>query len=341
MSWPATNSTVPAEIVVHGFRERDRLLAHLAARALVEQRRRRFFDDFLVAALDRAFALAEIDHIAVLVAKHLDLDVAGIDDELFDEHPVVAKRGLGFGLGEAKAFSDLCLGMRDPHALAAAARGRLDHHGIADLVGDLHRMLVVFDDAEMAGNGRDLGVGGRFLGLDLVTHGGNRAWIRTDEDNPRFRKCARKRFALGEKSVAGVNGFGPRLAAGLDDLVDQQIAFGRRRRPDKDRIVRHFDMKGVAVGLGIDRNRLNTHPAGGLDDAAGDLAAVSDQNSFEHFGACLRTFWGETSFLHCHAAANVTIRRTAKPNQGNGLYALAGRPSPTTIGDIAQPLVLL
>ena len=51
-------------IVIHGLGERDRLLAHLAACCFVEQRRGRLLDDLLVAALDRAFALAEIDHIA-------------------------------------------------------------------------------------------------------------------------------------------------------------------------------------------------------------------------------------------------------------------------------------
>ena len=93
-------------IVVHGFGQRDRLLAHLAAGGLVEQRRRRFLDHLLVAALDRTFALAEIDHVAMLVAQHLDLDVAGIDDEFLDEDAVVAERGLGFGLGETEAFGD-------------------------------------------------------------------------------------------------------------------------------------------------------------------------------------------------------------------------------------------
>jgi len=38
----------------------------------------------------------------------------------------------------------------------------------------------------------------------------------------------------------------------------------------------------VAVGLGIYRNGLYSHAAGSLDDPAGDLAAIRDQNSFEH-----------------------------------------------------------
>ncbi len=94
------------EVVVDRLGERDGLLAHLAAGRLVEQRRRRFLDDLLVAALDRAFALAEIDDVAVLVAEHLDFDVAGIDDEFLDEDAVVAERRLRLGLGEAEAFGD-------------------------------------------------------------------------------------------------------------------------------------------------------------------------------------------------------------------------------------------
>ena len=203
------------EVVIHGLGQRDRLLAHLAPRGLVEQRRRRFLDDLLVAALDRAFALAEIDHVAVLVAEHLDFDMAGIDDEFFDEDAVVAERGLCLGLGEVEALGDLALRMRDPHALAAAAGGGLDHHGIADLVGDLHRVLVVLDDAEMARHGRDLGLRSRLLGFDLVAHRGDRARIGADEDDAGRLQRARKRFALGQEAVAGMHGLARRSCGRL------------------------------------------------------------------------------------------------------------------------------
>jgi hypothetical protein len=41
-------------------------------------------------------------------------------------------------------------------------------------------------------------------------------------------------------------------------------------------------MERIAVGLGIHRDRLDPHEARSLDDPAGDLAAICDQNSFEH-----------------------------------------------------------
>ena len=125
-------------VVADRLRQRDRLRAHLLARRLVEQRRRRLLDDLLVAALDRAFALAEMDDVAVLVAEHLDFDVARIDDEFLDEHAVVAERRSSPPSARArKPSATSALRVRDAHALAAAAGRGLDHHRIADLVGDL------------------------------------------------------------------------------------------------------------------------------------------------------------------------------------------------------------
>ena len=195
---------------------------------------------------------------------------------------VVAERGFRLGLRAREALGDLAGGMRDAHALAAAAGRGLDHHRIADLVGDLDRLLVVRDDAEMAGHGRDLGRGGGLLGLDLVAHRGDGLGVRPDEDDAGLGQRLRKRLALGEKAVARMHRLGAGRPAGLDDLVDQQIALRRGRRADQHRLVGHLDMQRVAVGLGIDRDGLDAHPAGGLDDPAGDFAAVGDEDALEH-----------------------------------------------------------
>src|SRR6185312_2673968 len=102
-------------VVADRLGERDRLLAHLLAGRRIEERRWRLLDDLLIAALDRAFALAEMDDVAVLVAEHLDLDMARIDDEFLDEHAVVAERGLRLRARAGITFGDLRLGMRNAH----------------------------------------------------------------------------------------------------------------------------------------------------------------------------------------------------------------------------------
>ena len=152
-------------VVADRLGERHRLLAHPGTRLRVEQRARRFLDDLLVAALDRALALAEMDHVAVLVAQHLDFDVARIGDELLDEDAIVAEARFRLRSRARKTFGDLAPVEGDAHALAAAAGGGLDHHRVTDLIGDGDRLLVVLDHAEMAGNGRDLGARRRLLRL--------------------------------------------------------------------------------------------------------------------------------------------------------------------------------
>ena len=77
----------------------------------VQHRRRRFFQHFLMAALQRAFAFAEMHHISVIIAEHLKLDVAGPLDQLFDVD-IGAAEGLfrfgACGLKRGDQFSVSC-----------------------------------------------------------------------------------------------------------------------------------------------------------------------------------------------------------------------------------------
>ena len=72
-------------------------LADLVARCGVERGRGAFLQHLLVAALQRAVALAEMDGVALAVAEHLDLDVARLLQIFLEIDRVVAERGLGFG----------------------------------------------------------------------------------------------------------------------------------------------------------------------------------------------------------------------------------------------------
>ena len=84
--------------VLDGLGERDCLLAHLATRLRVEEGARRLLDHLLIAALNGALALVQVEHVAVLVAEDLDLDVARVVDELLDEHAIVAEARCRLGL---------------------------------------------------------------------------------------------------------------------------------------------------------------------------------------------------------------------------------------------------
>src|SRR5690606_36423295 len=132
--------------------KRDALLAHRLAHLFGDEGRRRFLDDLLVAALDAALTLVEVERVAVLIAEDLDFDVARVEDELLDEDAVVAEAVQPLTLDALEALADVLFVIGEAHALAAAARRGFHHHRIADLVRDAHRMFGVVDLANEAGD---------------------------------------------------------------------------------------------------------------------------------------------------------------------------------------------
>ena len=112
--------------------ELDRGLAKARAKPGRDHRGRRFLDDFLMATLKRAFALAEMDDVATCVTQQLDLDVARPCQIFLEHEPVIAK---GTGSLAPRAGDDLVEfpGIAENvHAFAATARAWLDQHRKAD-----------------------------------------------------------------------------------------------------------------------------------------------------------------------------------------------------------------
>ena len=144
---------------------------------------------------------------------------------------------------------------------------------------------------------------GELLAFDLVAHRGDGLGIGPDEGDAGLGQRLGEGFALGEKAVARMHGLGAGLLAGCDDLVDDQIALRRRRRADQHRLVGHLDMERVAVGVGIDGDGRDAHAPGGLDDAAGDLAAIGNQDLLEHRATQSR----EPAFCLCGAIGKMSM----------------------------------
>ena len=84
--------------VLHGARGIDHRASELAAHLVGDGDRRALLEQLLMAALDRALALAEVHHGAVVVAEHLELDVAGVLDVLLDVDVADAEGGFGLAL---------------------------------------------------------------------------------------------------------------------------------------------------------------------------------------------------------------------------------------------------
>src|SRR6266568_9628634 len=90
----------------------------------------------LVAALQRAVALAEMNGASLAVAEHLDLDMARPLQILLEVDRVIAERGLGLGAGGGERVREVVGAVGDLHAAAAAAGGGLDQHRKSDRARD-------------------------------------------------------------------------------------------------------------------------------------------------------------------------------------------------------------
>src|SRR5262249_33537683 len=110
------------------------------AKLVVDGRRRRLLDELLVAPLDRAVALTEVDDVPVFVREDLHLDVSRILEVTLDVHGRVGEVRLALPLRGLSSPFQLVLRAHDLHPLAAPTRGSFDQHGIADLLGDLSEL---------------------------------------------------------------------------------------------------------------------------------------------------------------------------------------------------------
>ncbi len=174
------------------LRRLDRGFAHGRAQLRVHRRGGRFLEQLLVAALDRALALAEVDAVAVRIREDLHLDVARLVQGLFHEHSPVAEGMLGFGLRALQRGRQVVPGANKTHASPATSRERLDHH----------RKLGIFFVGRQH---RHAGFGGELLRIRLVAHGADRGRGRTDPDAACFLHRCRELFVLREKPVARMN----------------------------------------------------------------------------------------------------------------------------------------
>ncbi len=269
-------------IISHRRRQRDRLASHCLAHLGRDERRRRFLDHLLVATLDRAFALAEIENIAMLVAQHLDLDMPRILDEFLDEHAVVAKARQPLALGRLESLTHVLLAVRQPHPLAAAAGRSLHHHRITDLARDPHRLVGIGNLAEIARHHRHPRRLGQFLRFDLVAHRRNRRGGRADEGDSRRTQRFDETRALGQEAITRMHRLRPGRLARIDDQFGLEITLRRRRRPQPNAFIGHLHMRRARIRIRVNRHGFDPHRLGGADNATGNLPAVSDQNFLEH-----------------------------------------------------------
>ena len=231
-----------------------------------------------MAALDRALALAQVHDLTVPVGEHLDLDVTRVVDVALDIHRGVAEGRARLGTRRPQRPRELAGRPNEPHPLAAAAEGRLDHDRIADVGSDADGLGLVVERLVRSRHDWHVHPDGQAAGGHLVSHGPDSGGRWPDEHEAGGGARLRETGVLGEEAVAGVNGLGARGAGSIEDLRDGQIALGCRRRSQPHRLVGQHHVERLPVGLGKDGDGGDAHLAAGADDPNGDLAPIGDED---------------------------------------------------------------
>src|SRR5690606_3506713 len=113
-------------VVTDLLRDADGGLAQFVHHLAGKTETRSDFDDLLVAPLDGAIALVQVNHTSVAVAEDLHLDVLGPRNVLFQEDGGIPKRTSGLGLRLVEQIRQFASLLHDAHAATATAEGGLD-----------------------------------------------------------------------------------------------------------------------------------------------------------------------------------------------------------------------
>ena len=218
---------------------------------------------------------------AVPVAENLHFDVARIDHGLFHEHIGRAERLGGLGHDTLIAALQVVLAVAATDAASAAAAGGLEHHRITDFFGQFHGFRDVLKTSFAARHHRDAGGNHGLARMDLVAHGTDHLGRRADEGDAAPRADLGELRILGQKAITGMQGIATGGDREVHDTVGIEIAADRVGAQIIG-LVGLFDVQGAAVGIGIDRHRLDVHFGAGAHNSHRDLAAVSDQYLAEH-----------------------------------------------------------
>jgi hypothetical protein len=119
----------------------------------------------------------------------------------------------------------------------------------ADLARHADYFFIAFQIGVGAGNQWQAGLQNQVPGGRLGTHQFHGLGRGANKDNAGVTAGAREIGVLGQKAVAGMDGFSARALGGVNQSVDAQVAVDGGRRTDGERFVGVAHVERLAVHL--------------------------------------------------------------------------------------------
>ena len=268
--------------VVDGLAGHHGRFAHGLAQGRGQERRGRLFEHFLIATLRTAFAFKQMHDIAMRVAENLNLDMARRFNKSFQQDAVAAKRIERFATATLQRGGKLSGRADNTHTFATTAVGRLNHQRITDGIGLRLQELRILIGTGVTGHDRHAGGLHQILSAGFGAHLAHRFGARTDERQTGLLHGLGKVGVLRQKAIARVNRLRAATQCDIQNYIATQIRLGRRITANRIGFVGLQHMLRHGVGCGVHRHRSNAQTLSGANDAAGDFAAIGDQNLGQH-----------------------------------------------------------
>ena len=233
--------------VMHRARSRHRRIAHLLPHGIGHAGCGRFFQHFLMPALNRAITLEQMHVVSMRVAKDLNLNVTRTLRVFLNQHRIVTKTVDGFALARGQCSGKVFGFIDRAHTFAAAAGTGFDEHRVTDSIGFALQKLRVLITPMVAGHQRHAGFFHEPLGLGFQAHGlDGRRW-RAYENQTRISTGLRKLFVFAQKSIARMNRVSALGLSCSDDALPTQITVFRRAAADVYGFIAGRHMLGVRI----------------------------------------------------------------------------------------------
>ncbi|MNH90341.1 hypothetical protein D3C73_428770 [compost metagenome] len=220
-------------------------------------------------------------HVAKAVTEDLRFDVFRIDDALFQEHFRGTECLGGFGNYPWEGLFEFFSAVTATDTPAATTGGGLEHDRITD--------AVAFNQG--FGDVRYVAFGSRgdwhtrldhaATGFSLVAHAANHFSRWTDELDAALSADVRQFSVFRQEAVARMQCITTGFHRQIHQFSRVQVT-GQRLGTNAVSLVRTLHMQGMAVGIGIDRDRANAHLGAGTHDSYGNLTTVGDQDLCYH-----------------------------------------------------------
>ena len=229
-----------------------------------------FFNNLLVAALDRAISRRNDCESSERIASALGFDVTTVRNEFLHEAQRQRRR-----IAEVRVeIANIRVGIHASNSAPTAAIGALDQDRVANGVCQLECILDAASFQGTTGDRWDLARISQFAGSNLVPQCFDGLGGRANPHQSGFCDAGGEIGVLGKEAVSGVDCLRARLCGGLENRFRIQVGLSSALPTQAVGGGCELAGQGIPIGLSVDSDGIQTHFAKGTDDANRNFTSV-------------------------------------------------------------------